>query len=349
MDSQPIIPAAKTHQDGLTARERYEAYRYAAAPLCQADPLRKREAEDAQCCGWLVDDVLMGRSSFTWTRFKRSTRLARQGGAFLLESCKGFQHGHVDNHPFRMCDDTIVLRDLSHPFETLGYAEDIMGFFIPRYRIQNSDWLERQAPVVTFSASSPNGRILRNTMQSVLDLLPNLPQSAAEGVTAGVIGLLNGLLTTEEKQFDNNPQTDEACLDTMKKYLQERLADPKLSASTLTESFHCSRATVYRLFADEGGVAAYIRQQRLSRCYKDLSRTGKRQGAVQKIAERRGFQDPYHFSRLFKRTFGVAPSEIIGSGLLHHGATIQGTESTGAPFHSWLLDTMETNGQGAIA
>lgn len=47
MDTQ-LIPASTTYQEGLTAGERFEAYRYAAQPLCDAEPLRDRAEEDGE-------------------------------------------------------------------------------------------------------------------------------------------------------------------------------------------------------------------------------------------------------------------------------------------------------------
>ena len=343
MDTQPI-PSSKTHLEGLTAAQRFESYHCAAQPMCHAEPLRDGSAEDARCSGWLVDDILVSRCTFTWTHFRRSASQARRGGALLMEICKGEQYGEVDGRPVRISDDRIVLRDLSRPFETVGYAEDHIGILIPRHRIESRDWLQGRAPVVTFSADAPAGQMLLSTMSSFMDLLPGLTRSSASSVTSGLVGLLNGLLGGE-RQNPGSSSIDKACLETMKMFLVRNLHDPALSVTRLTRIFHCSRAKVYRLFADEGGVAAFIRRQRLDRCRDDLSRAERTPGVVQNVAERWGFHDPYHFSRLFKRTFGVAPSGVLGSGLREDDGGGTGmVEKKTTQIHDWVLGVIETNG-----
>jgi len=49
------------------------------------------------------------------------------------------------------------------------------------------------------------------------------------------------------------------------------LDDLDLGVATLEEAFHCSRASIYRQFEDEGGVAAFVRWERLQRCYVELA------------------------------------------------------------------------------
>ena len=344
MDNQ-LVPSSRTHVDGLTAAERFAAYHDAARPLCDMAPLRDRAAEDARCSGWLVDDIFVGRSAFTWTRFHRRGSQARQGGGFLVEVCKGVQYGEVDGHPVQLDKDRIVLRDLSRPFNTVGYAEELLGFIIPRHRIARRDWLERQSPVVTFPVATCRGQMLLNTVQSVMALLPGLTRSGASGVSSGLVGLLNGLLATETPTAESS-RVGEASLETMKMFLIRNLHDPALSVTTLTQAFHSSRAKVYRLFAEEGGVAAFIRQQRLDRCLADLRRAEKKPGAVQHVAARWGFLDPYHFSRLFKGAFGVPPSAWLGADPTGGGDWDTGkAEASPAPIHAWVSRALETNGQ----
>jgi AraC family transcriptional regulator, positive regulator of tynA and feaB len=51
-----------------------------------------------------------------------------------------------------------------------------------------------------------------------------------------------------------------------------------------------------------------VRAERLARCLEDLQRANG--GSVTDIAFRWGFCDAAHFSRVFKRAFGVTPSDV---------------------------------------
>jgi AraC-like DNA-binding protein len=57
-------------------------------------------------------------------------------------------------------------------------------------------------------------------------------------------------------------------------------------------------------------VAAWIRQHRLEHCHRDLADPGQRSRPIHAIAAHWGFTDKAHFSRLFRVTYGIPPSEF---------------------------------------
>jgi AraC-like DNA-binding protein len=62
------------------------------------------------------------------------------------------------------------------------------------------------------------------------------------------------------------------------------------------------------LFAQEGGAQAYIRERRLQAALRALQAQGHRE-PIGLIAERLGFSDGAHMSRLFRARFGITPSD----------------------------------------
>jgi len=69
-----------------------------------------------------------------------------------------------------------------------------------------------------------------------------------------------------------------------------------------------SRSNLYRLFEDGGGVARYIRRERLLEARAVLSNPATAR-PVAAVAEDLCFADASSFSRAFKREFGYTPSE----------------------------------------
>ncbi|MBI3198897.1 MAG: helix-turn-helix domain-containing protein, partial [Rhodospirillales bacterium] len=65
----------------------------------------------------------------------------------------------------------------------------------------------------------------------------------------------------------------------------------------------------YRLFEPRGGVAAYIQQQRILRARAELSDPAHAHRRIFEIAFDGGFSSEAHFSRVFRRAFGLSPSE----------------------------------------
>ena len=69
---------------------------------------------------------------------------------------------------------------------------------------------------------------------------------------------------------------------------------------------------LHALFEDvDASVAGLVRTERLARCLEDLQRPNG--GSVTDIAFRWGFCDAAHFSRVFKRAFGLTPASEVRS------------------------------------
>jgi AraC family transcriptional regulator, positive regulator of tynA and feaB len=95
----------------------------------------------------------------------------------------------------------------------------------------------------------------------------------------------------------------------IRRYVRTRLQDPELGPASIARAYSVSVRALHALFEDsDASVAGLVRTERLTRCLEDLQRPNG--GSVTDIAFRWGFCDAAHFSRVFKRTFGVTPSEV---------------------------------------
>jgi AraC-like DNA-binding protein len=91
--------------------------------------------------------------------------------------------------------------------------------------------------------------------------------------------------------------------------IEAELESPGLQPLKLSHQLGISRSRLYRLFEPHGGVARYIRKQRLLRIFGALS-DPTRHEAVADLAFRHGFEDQSSFSRAFKREFGFSPRDV---------------------------------------
>lgn len=94
------------------------------------------------------------------------------------------------------------------------------------------------------------------------------------------------------------------------RYIELNLADRMLEASRIAASLNCSRSTLYRAFAAKGlGVAEAILDKRLQRARVLLQQSAPHT-TIAEIALACGLYDTANFSRQFRRSFGLAPSDV---------------------------------------
>jgi AraC-like DNA-binding protein len=104
------------------------------------------------------------------------------------------------------------------------------------------------------------------------------------------------------------PRLDESARE-ITRYVRTHLQDEALGPASIAHAYAMSIRALHALFEDiDQSVAGLVRSERLARCMEDLRRPSG--GSVTEIAFRWGFSDAAHFSRLFKRAFGMTPSVV---------------------------------------
>ncbi|NEV65014.1 helix-turn-helix domain-containing protein [Thiorhodococcus minor] len=104
--------------------------------------------------------------------------------------------------------------------------------------------------------------------------------------------------------------------DQVKKVIQLNLRNPELSVELIAESVGMSPRQIHRLFLDEGiSIMRWVWTQRLEQCYRELLQSDSAHRSISDIAYTWGFNDSSHFSRAFRKHFGVSPSQARRRGL----------------------------------
>lgn len=302
--------------DTIPRHYHLDLWRRVCSNQCNVVPLDSDWCFRGRVSAWHIDDLLITHQCMSATRYERTAaQVARSEKDWLvLRYAIAGSHTlliddrvHIRNDP-----ETIVVQDWCLPYVDVSSEYELITIGIPRQLVAAAEHMGRATPAVAWAADSPQGELLRAAIDKLL-LNHAAPGEDAAALCAGFIGLVDGLLGTEAALLRNRyAETESSRIDAMKRHIREHLRDPGLGVQTLCDSFHCSRATVYRLFSDEGGVASYIQRQRLHSCMRELTRIQKPpKGVLEQIASAWGFTNPHRFSRLFKAQFDLSPQQAL--------------------------------------
>jgi AraC-like DNA-binding protein len=223
-------------------------------------------------------------------------RLYRRGGARIF-------HGAVT---YPLGTAAIHVIDHSRAWTAFNDGPAYLSLFVPHGLI---DYDPTRHPVcLSLPLEGVRGAILAEALRALHDRLPALEPSDAPAVALGISGLLRGMLWGTALDSSETAHRDERRR-AMRAYLERHLREPDLGVERLCRAFNVGRATVYRDFADAGGVERYVFERRLERAFLELMEQPAMRGAVQRVADDWGFASLSHFSRAFLARFGMRPSD----------------------------------------
>jgi AraC-like DNA-binding protein len=100
-------------------------------------------------------------------------------------------------------------------------------------------------------------------------------------------------------------------LSRVKAFIHCHLTDPELSPTMIAERHNISKRYLQSIFARTGGtLCGWIKDERLSRAYAQLTDPRADYLSVTEIALRQGFNDIPHFTRQFKVKYGQSPTQV---------------------------------------
>ncbi len=144
-----------------------------------------------------------------------------------------------------------------------------------------------------------NFEILNTKIRNLLSYNRSLKDTYSKQIT----------VSSKEIEIESN---DAKLLNTIVKYIDDKLNDPELSVEDLSKYVGMSRGSLYHKLLQLTGLTPieYIRSIKLDRAATFLEKSDYN---VAQIAYMTGFGTPSYFSRLFKATYNVLPSEYISS------------------------------------
>jgi AraC-like DNA-binding protein len=172
----------------------------------------------------------------------------------------------------------------------------------------------RDLTTLTIEAARPRVRSACELLRFALTHRGELDASCRERLSATTLTLLGGLLEGAGDDAATAPSAGHSRLahfhrQRIERYIDDNLRDPELSVARIAQDLGLSTRYVHKLFETEPvNVMQRAMSQRLRDCHRDVALRGPR--SISEVAYSWGFNSPAHFSRVFKKHFGVCPSEL---------------------------------------
>jgi AraC-like DNA-binding protein len=189
--------------------------------------------------------------------------------------------------------------DSSHPFSvTHMNAFDLLLMVVPRALLG-----PRRDAICAQTAGRLDGSLAGPFFTQVWNALEGDGVASQDDVAEAIIALVRALhpAAHEDVRLPGG-----ALLPQIKAYIDAHLGDLGLGPERIARAHFISTRYLHKLFEGEG-VSDWVRRRRLEMCRRDLLAT---QDPISQIASRWGLVNPAHFSRVFRATYGLTPSEL---------------------------------------
>jgi AraC-like DNA-binding protein len=208
----------------------------------------------------------------------------------------------------------VVFKDL---MQTLTLQTSLRGeltqfitLWIPRARLLASISNEKALHGLVLKGTSPAGALIGASLSSFAEQVPHMTTREMDSLADGLIELAaRALIPTLEARSTSGSAVPLASFVSIRRFIDRNLGSPELGVDMIAKSFGLSRPSLYRLFEPIGGVAGYIRKQRLNRAYQDITTAEKADHRIGPIAYRLGFKNINSFNRAFREAYGKSPGE----------------------------------------
>ncbi|MBF9066458.1 helix-turn-helix domain-containing protein [Streptacidiphilus fuscans] len=189
---------------------------------------------------------------------------------------------------------------------------EITFFRIPCFYLGGVTWAEvRRAGGLMARGGEGIGSLLSQFLLT-LAAQPRAQRAVTGSHLARSVADLAALLVMDllEQENPTHPTAAAELLARIRSHIEENLMDPSLSPESIARAHFISVRYLHKLFKQEGvTVGHWVRRRRLEACRRELGRSFHRRSSVAAVAQRWGFVSASHFSRVFRDTFGVSPSE----------------------------------------
>lgn len=200
------------------------------------------------------------------------------------------------------------IRSLGQPFNGRALATESISLIIPDDQFSNRGGL----PPASNNAVL-GGRRVKLLFDHLTGLEANLARLAQDDLPSVRDRLREMVFDTATPFVDRDGGGEQisqiGLMTKARRFIRKNLTSSDLTPDALSRELAISRTRLYELFEAVGGVAKYIRQQRLSAAHAMLADPSDRR-TIAEVSIATGYDSAANFSRAFTQQFGHSPSSI---------------------------------------
>ncbi|MEU0795821.1 helix-turn-helix domain-containing protein [Amycolatopsis sp. NPDC005961] len=243
----------------------------------------------------------------TFERRTRDIRTEDPGVLHLLLQDHGQATVEQDGRTATLTPGDLLFYDSSRAFAfRTGEEFQFTICLLPKRLLPVPEKVQKDHTARIFSSQEGVGTaaaaLLTSMARQVTEAAPRQQLALQQAMVSVYVALMS------EDGIGGSPP--EIHLSLAKSFIVRNLGDPKLSPADVAASCNLSLSYLHRIFSGDGTtVAGYLREQRLQAAHRDLSSAAVDEPVIQ-VAQRWGITDAAHFSRMFKKHFGLTPGDL---------------------------------------
>jgi AraC-like DNA-binding protein len=162
---------------------------------------------------------------------------------------------------------------------------------------------------LVFPRESGAARLIGAALQAFYAQAVDLTVSEAEAAIEGIVALTTAFARARlaDDESGHVKSRKKAALD----YIDAHLGNAQLGPAEIANAANVSRASLYRLLAEEGGIRSVLLTRRLDQAMRLMLADSKDERSLADIAGYCGFGGSTQFIRAFRGRFGVAPRQYL--------------------------------------
>jgi AraC-like DNA-binding protein len=287
------------------------------ADVCEIIPLTPEDDFHITAVTRMAGNALLVESRVTDVEYDRTPAHIARGGMdhyHVTQCLEGEMQFSSGRHDVTLRPGDLCLLDMGPPNRTVlrggGGRTHLRAIILQRAMLAPRLAHPDAATAVLLPAEHPHARLLAShfaalmlppdaeagSVEATIEAIADIVASAA----GGVADLAAGVERAERHLY----------LAMIKRHIAQNLEGDALTTEGLCQRFQISRATLYRLFEADGGLAHYVREQRLNLAFRRLISPAAQDDRLIDLAVSMGFSSDSTFIRAFRRKFGLTPGEL---------------------------------------